>query len=296
MTRKPLIAGNWKMHRTLAQSPRCARSAAYRRAAAGTSTRVARRSRLWPQRRALAATASPWARRTMHGRRAAPTPAKSRRYAGGSGGALRHHRPLRAARDDSASRTPPHGKVRAALATASRRSSPSARPRRARRGLAQRAVGAQVALAVRWRTPPPRSRAASSPTSRSGPSAPATPTRRPRPNRIMGAIRAAVAGLEDCRMLYGGSMKPDNAAAFVAQPNIDGGLVGGASLIPHRWPRERRESRRGGRVKRRPPFVLAILDGWGQRRRNGNAIAGRRLRSGSASSRPILTPSRRQRR
>lgn len=32
------------------------------------------------------------------------------------------------------------------------------------------------------------------------------------------------------RILYGGSMKPDNAAALLAQPNIDGGLIGGASL------------------------------------------------------------------
>jgi triosephosphate isomerase len=34
------------------------------------------------------------------------------------------------------------------------------------------------------------------------------------------------------RILYGGSMKPDNAAELIAQPDIDGGLVGGASLDP----------------------------------------------------------------
>jgi triosephosphate isomerase len=32
------------------------------------------------------------------------------------------------------------------------------------------------------------------------------------------------------RILYGGSVKPDNAAALMAQPDIDGALVGGASL------------------------------------------------------------------
>lgn len=32
------------------------------------------------------------------------------------------------------------------------------------------------------------------------------------------------------RILYGGSLKPDNAAALFAMPDIDGGLVGGASL------------------------------------------------------------------
>ena len=37
---------------------------------------------------------------------------------------------------------------------------------------------------------------------------------------------------ERVRVLYGGSMKPDNAAELLAQPDIDGGLVGGASLDP----------------------------------------------------------------
>ena len=32
-------------------------------------------------------------------------------------------------------------------------------------------------------------------------------------------------------LLYGGSVKPDNAAELFAQPDIDGGLVGGASLV-----------------------------------------------------------------
>jgi triosephosphate isomerase len=40
---------------------------------------------------------------------------------------------------------------------------------------------------------------------------------------------AAVAG--GLRILYGGSMKPNNAAELMAQPDIDGGLIGGASLV-----------------------------------------------------------------
>jgi triosephosphate isomerase (TIM) len=32
------------------------------------------------------------------------------------------------------------------------------------------------------------------------------------------------------RIQYGGSLKPDNAAGLIAQPDIDGGLIGGASL------------------------------------------------------------------
>lgn len=34
------------------------------------------------------------------------------------------------------------------------------------------------------------------------------------------------------RILYGGSVKPDNASALMAEPDIDGALVGGASLEP----------------------------------------------------------------
>jgi len=32
------------------------------------------------------------------------------------------------------------------------------------------------------------------------------------------------------RILYGGSMNAANAASLLAQPDIDGGLIGGASL------------------------------------------------------------------
>ena len=35
---------------------------------------------------------------------------------------------------------------------------------------------------------------------------------------------------EGCRILYGGSMKPENASDLLAQDDIDGGLIGGASL------------------------------------------------------------------
>ncbi len=35
---------------------------------------------------------------------------------------------------------------------------------------------------------------------------------------------------QNCRILYGGSMKPDNASTLISQQDIDGGLIGGASL------------------------------------------------------------------
>jgi triosephosphate isomerase (TIM) len=51
----------------------------------------------------------------------------------------------------------------------------------------------------------------------------------------IGFIRALVgdrssAAAERVRVLYGGSVKPDNAAELLGQPDIDGALVGGASL------------------------------------------------------------------
>jgi triosephosphate isomerase (TIM) len=50
-------------------------------------------------------------------------------------------------------------------------------------------------------------------------------------------VRALVAGFdktaaEQVRVLYGGSCKPDNAAELLALPDVDGALVGGASLDP----------------------------------------------------------------
>ena len=35
---------------------------------------------------------------------------------------------------------------------------------------------------------------------------------------------------ERCRVLYGGSVKPDNAGTLLSRPDVDGALVGGASL------------------------------------------------------------------
>ncbi|MGZ4383419.1 MAG: triose-phosphate isomerase [Gaiellaceae bacterium] len=41
---------------------------------------------------------------------------------------------------------------------------------------------------------------------------------------------AFIRGLLDVPILYGGSVKPDNAAELMGQPDVDGALVGGASL------------------------------------------------------------------
>jgi triosephosphate isomerase len=41
---------------------------------------------------------------------------------------------------------------------------------------------------------------------------------------------AFIKSLHPTRVLYGGSVKPDNASALLTQPDVDGALVGGASL------------------------------------------------------------------
>ncbi len=57
-------------------------------------------------------------------------------------------------------------------------------------------------------------------------------------NGVVGAIRKLVAAMHDeeaaeaVRILYGGSVNAANIAEFISQPEIDGALVGGASLDP----------------------------------------------------------------
>jgi triosephosphate isomerase len=43
-------------------------------------------------------------------------------------------------------------------------------------------------------------------------------------------LRAATAHAPTMKILYGGSVKPDNAASLFSQADIDGGLIGGAAL------------------------------------------------------------------
>jgi triosephosphate isomerase (TIM) len=49
---------------------------------------------------------------------------------------------------------------------------------------------------------------------------------------IRDVLREHGAAADAVRILYGGSVKPDNAAELLAQPDIDGALVGSASLDP----------------------------------------------------------------
>jgi triosephosphate isomerase (TIM) len=53
----------------------------------------------------------------------------------------------------------------------------------------------------------------------------------PEANRVCGAIRSKLHN-QDVPIQYGGSVKPENIDEIMAQPEIDGALVGGASLDP----------------------------------------------------------------
>jgi triosephosphate isomerase len=51
------------------------------------------------------------------------------------------------------------------------------------------------------------------------------------------ASLASPAAARETPLLYGGSVKPGNAASLLGQPDVDGALVGGASLDPEAFAR-----------------------------------------------------------
>mgnify|MGYP002755447505 CR=1 FL=1 len=72
--------------------------------------------------------------------------------------------------------------------------------------------------------------------SRFGPLVRAAPLPPNRPNEVCAHIRGVLSGLygadaaDKALIQYGGSMNAGNAAELLAQPDVDGGLIGGASL------------------------------------------------------------------
>ncbi len=51
--------------------------------------------------------------------------------------------------------------------------------------------------------------------------------------RLLIELNFGMEAAENLYILYGGSMKPSNAAEILSCPNVDGGLIGGASLHSH---------------------------------------------------------------
>ncbi len=58
----------------------------------------------------------------------------------------------------------------------------------------------------------------------------ATPQQAQEVHRLIRDLLPEVVGTAAIRILYGGSVTPDNAATLMAEPDLDGALVGGASL------------------------------------------------------------------
>lgn len=52
---------------------------------------------------------------------------------------------------------------------------------------------------------------------------------------IRSKLKEMLANSEKMRILYGGSMKAENAGELLSMPDIDGGLIGGASLIAEQF-------------------------------------------------------------
>ena len=162
---------------------------------------------------------------------------------------------------------------------AARRAGGRATPRRSSGASSRGALGGAATGGSR------RGAGWSSPTSRSGRSAPAGPPAAPMPRRWPGDPRrrsaepAGPTARGDVPVLYGGSVTSATIGEFLAEPRIDGALVGGASLKPDEMAgivaragvtarpagaaaaRERR-SRPADRAGPRP-IVLVVLDGFG---------------------------------
>ena len=104
---------------------------------------------------------------------------------------------------------------------------------------------------------------------------PLAPAKRPlptRPNETIGDIRAAVREVygeaaDEMRIQYGGSMNPKNASELMAKSEIDGGLIGGASLKAEGFQPGRQIL--GEQHMNNKFTALIIMDGFGERKDSG---------------------------
>jgi triosephosphate isomerase len=233
---RPLIAGNWKMHGSMREATSLALAVQEGRRAWGRSCWSARSSctcRSWPAccRAVAIAVGAQDCHRAAKGAHTGDVAAAMLADAGARYVILGHsERRADHAETDAVVRAKAEAAVAAGLTPIVCVGETEAERWRARR----RRWSAGSSLA---RSPMASARpGASWPMSRSGPSAPGA--RRPRPTsrrstrRSAGALSARFgeAGAR-ARILYGGSVKPGNAAEILALPHVDGALVGGASLV-----------------------------------------------------------------
>jgi triosephosphate isomerase len=63
----------------------------------------------------------------------------------------------------------------------------------------------------------------------------ATPEQAQSMHAYIRSVIARFIDTDELRVIYGGSVTPDNATALMAMPDIDGALIGGASLDPKQF-------------------------------------------------------------
>ena len=109
-----------------------------------------------------------------------------------------------------------------------------------------------------------------------------------------------IKSLLDVPVLYGGSVKPENAAELLGQPAVDGALVGGASLDVESFAAICRASHSSARSARHPRR-LGLRSGRSGKRRRARPDAGlrppvgrvsRTRRSRRPARRPACRPAR----
>jgi triosephosphate isomerase len=100
-------------------------------------------------------------------------------------------------------------------------------------GEAEAVVRAQLQGALQGQQPHPELVVAYEPVWAIGTGLTATPDQAQAMHAFIRSCLGDIGGLNpaETRILYGGSVKPDNAAQLFARPDIDGALIGGASLV-----------------------------------------------------------------
>jgi triosephosphate isomerase (TIM) len=235
--RRPLVAGNWKMHKTAAEA-RDFSAALIRLIPAGTAVDVA----VCPAFTALEATAhalagSPievYAQNVHEAAAGAHTGEVSAGMvvATGADGALVGHSERRAAGDTDAQVA---ARVQAGLTAGLRVvlcCGESLDVRRA--GGAEEWIAQQVRSALTDVQPDAVARLviAYEPIWAIGTGETATPEQAQEACAIVRRVAAERVDGDALRVLYGGSVSPASADALMSQPDVDGALVGGASLEP----------------------------------------------------------------